>query len=85
MTYWSYGPADQFLLAAPGKEDRAEYEDVFIERSGRYMDEGFDEAKADERALDDLGCLEFWHFVRVTDEWREKRKEARRIGSREAA
>lgn len=45
-------------------EIREEYAHELLEVSGRYMDVGHTEQEADRLAIDDLGCVEFWGFMR---------------------
>ena len=60
-------------------ESRAQYEYELTERAGAYMDVLMDAtavyteeeearitAEADRRALDDLGCVEFWDYLQST-------------------
>jgi hypothetical protein len=44
-------------------ESRAQYECEFAERVGIMMDGGVPEEEAEQAALMELGCLEFWDFI----------------------
>ena len=69
-----------FPSGKPTPDERAEYEYELTERAGHYMDALMDAtavyteedearitAEADRRALDDLGCVEFWAHLQSTN------------------
>ncbi len=66
-------------------EDRAEYELELNEQAGRYMDAGLSEQEASARAFDDLGCLEFWRYVRQVNAWVDARRRPATIKRKKAA
>ena len=45
-------------------EAKEQYQFELLERAGSYMDAGVPEAQADAYALDDLGCVEYWDYIR---------------------
>ncbi len=51
--------------------DREEYDYLLQERAGIYDEQGLSESKAMEQALNDLGCIEFWQYVKQVNEWCE--------------
>lgn len=69
-------PPLEFKAQSISDEDTEDYNFLLLETSGRYMDMGLNQEEADRLVFDDLGCIEFWQYVKQINGRLEDRREA---------